>query len=101
MRGLDEDARAVAGIGFTTASATMIEVEQNAERLADDVVGFLTFDIDEETDAASFMFELRIVEALFTGRPDAGSCGRGHRPGANLFHNPYVCASVQFSRLKT
>ena len=51
----------------------MIEVQKNPQRLTNDIVGFFAFDIDEETDAASFMLELRIVQALFGGRPDEGS----------------------------
>ena len=53
MRSLNQDACAIAGIGFATASATVIEVQENAERLTNDIVGFSAFDIDEETDTAN------------------------------------------------
>ena len=73
MRSLDEDAGAIASICFTTASTAVVEVEENTQGLTDDIVGFSAFDIDEETDTASFMLELRIVQALFGGRPDDGA----------------------------
>ena len=38
VRSLQEDASAVAGIGFATASAAVIEVNENLERLLDDLV---------------------------------------------------------------
>ena len=53
----------------------MVQVQENTVRLGDDVVGFFAFDVDEETDAASFMLELRIIEPLLAGSPDAGALG--------------------------
>ena len=65
---LQEDASAVARVGFTPASAAMIEVAQDLEGLLDDLVGFVSFDVDHETDAAGFMFKPRIIEALLVGQ---------------------------------
>ena len=41
MRHLQENAGAVAGVGFATASAAMVEVHQDAQALPDDLVDFL------------------------------------------------------------
>jgi len=103
MRGLDENARAVSGICFATASATMIQIQENAQRLTNDSVGFSTFDINEETNTASFMLELRIVQALFGGRPDerarltrSGSGGWRHRFGGDALLPFSVRSSAHF-----
>src|SRR5687767_6839291 len=65
MRDLQQNTSAVAGVFFTAAGAAVIEVFQHRERLLDDLAGFLTFDIDDETDAASIVLEARVVKSLF------------------------------------
>ena len=66
MGRLDEDPGAVAGVLFATARATMIQVQQHLDGLADNIVGLASLDIDDKTDAATIVFELRVVQALFT-----------------------------------
>jgi len=65
IRHLYEDAGAVSRIGLTAAGAAMVEVKEDRQRLADDLVGFFPFDIYHEADTTGIMFELRIVESLF------------------------------------
>ena len=67
---MHEDARAVAGVRFATARAAVVEVDQNLERLGDDVVRLPALDVDDEADAARVVLELRIVKALFCGRAE-------------------------------
>ena len=81
MRGLEEDAGAVAGIVFAAAGATVVEVDEDLERLTDDVMRFAALNVNQETNAAGVMFELWVVEALFA------RCN-GPRPGAS---SPLLC----------
>jgi hypothetical protein len=69
MGHLDQDARAVAGVGFATARAAMVEVAEHLEGLLDDLMRFPAFDIHHETDAAGFVFEPGVIEALPGGHP--------------------------------
>src|SRR5262245_61143792 len=65
MRHLKQDSRAVTGIFFTTACTTVIEILQNRQRLIDDFMRLLTFDIDDESDATSIVLKPGIIKALF------------------------------------
>src|SRR5262245_2679590 len=65
MRHLKQDSRTVAGIFFTAACPTVIEVLQNRQSFFDDFVGFLNLDIDDESNATSIVLKTRIIEALF------------------------------------
>src|SRR5262245_29242580 len=65
MRHLKQDSRTVTGIFLATASPAVIEILQNRERFIDDFVGFLTFDIDHESDAARIVLKPRIIKSLF------------------------------------
>ncbi len=64
VRSLDEDACAVAGIGFATASAAVVQVQQHLHCLLDDGMGLLALDVHHEADPARVVLELRIVQAL-------------------------------------
>src|SRR5258708_22124639 len=68
MGRLHQDARAVAGVGFATAGAAVVQVQENGDGLSDDFVGFPALDVDNETHAAGLVFELRIVKPLFGGQ---------------------------------
>jgi len=81
VRGLEKNAGAVAGIVFAAAGATMVEVDEDLERLTDDVMRFAALNVNQETNAAGVMFELWVVEALFP------RCN-GPRPGAS---SPLLC----------
>ena len=65
MRDLHENAGAVAAVFLTTTSAAMIEILQDHERLLNDFVRLLAFDIDDKADATRVVLETRIVKALF------------------------------------
>ena len=65
MRNLHQDTRSVTGVFLAAAGAAMIEVLQNRQRLLNDLMGFFTFDMDHEADAAGVVLETRIVQALF------------------------------------
>ena len=65
VRRLDENARAVAGIGLATARATVIQVQQDLQRLLNDGMGLPPLDVHHEADAAGLVLELRIVKPLF------------------------------------
>jgi len=43
----------------------MVEIDQELEPLAYDMVGFLAFDVGDKADAARVMLVARIVKALF------------------------------------
>src|ERR1039458_3088698 len=62
MRGLDENACAVAGICFATAGAAVIQVQQHLQRLLNDGMGLPPFDIDHKPHAASLVLELRVIK---------------------------------------
>src|SRR5204863_5044470 len=64
VRGLNEDAGPIAGIGLATAGAAMVQIRENLQSLLDDRVRLRPFDVDNKTDAARFVLELRVIEAL-------------------------------------
>ena len=65
MRHLEQDSRTVTGIFFAAARPAVIEILQNRQRLLDDFMGFLTLDIDDESDATGIVLKPRIIKALF------------------------------------
>ena len=65
MRRLDEDARAVARVRLAADRAAMIEVHENPQSVRHQLMGFLAFHVDDETDAARVMLELRVIKSLF------------------------------------
>ena len=74
MRHLHEDARAVPGVRLATTRAPMVEIDQNLERVRDDVMRLAPLHVDHEADAARVVLELRIVKALFRGRAEPHVC---------------------------
>ena len=62
---LHQDAGAVAGVGFAAARSTVVEVDEDFKGLADDLVGFFPFDIDQESHPAGVVLEGGVVETLF------------------------------------
>jgi hypothetical protein len=71
VRWLNQNASAIAGVGFASASAPMIEVKQDLQCLLDDRVGLAPFDINDKSYAACFVLELRIVQPLLRRRAGA------------------------------
>ena len=67
---LDEDAGAIAGIGFAPTGTAVVEVEQHLKRLLDNCMGLAAFDVDHKPDPAGFVFKPRVVQALLGRRTD-------------------------------
>ena len=65
VRHLNQDTGTISSIWLTAAGTAMIQINQYLKCLPDYLVGFLPLYIDNKTDAARVMLELRIVEALF------------------------------------
>ena len=59
--------------GLAAARAAMIEVHQNLQRVAHQLVGFLALHVDDEAEAAGVVLKLRIVKSLFRRRGNQGS----------------------------
>ena len=79
VRHLQEHAGAVAGIGLAAGGATMVEVFENLDRLAQDLVRRAALHVHDEADAAGVVLKPRVVEALLGRAGVAGSGGRaGH-----------------------
>jgi hypothetical protein len=62
VRNLHQDTRAVAGARIGADRAAMLEVAENAERVADDLVRLLALDIGDETDAAGILLQGGVVK---------------------------------------
>ena len=74
MRRLHQDARAVARIDLAATGAAVVQVDQNGQRLFDDLVGLKALDVDQETDSAGLVFKLWIVKALLARRHRSWLC---------------------------
>jgi hypothetical protein len=59
--GLEEDARAVAGVGFAAAGAAVVQRVEHHQRVADDRVGLVPLHVDEEAHAAGVVLVTRVV----------------------------------------
>src|SRR5258708_7406633 len=68
MRYLKQYARAVARVRLASARAAMVKVRQNFQCVADQLVGFCTLHVNDETEAAGIMLELRVIKPLFRRR---------------------------------
>ncbi len=54
--------------GFAADRAAMVQIHQNLERVADDLVGFLALHVHDEAESAGIVLELRVVKSLFRRR---------------------------------
>jgi hypothetical protein len=61
---LNQDARAIAHQGIGTDRATVIQILQNLQRLTDDFVGFVTFDVGHKTHTARIVLLVGLVQTL-------------------------------------
>src|SRR5262245_39046959 len=64
IRGLNEDAGAIARVGLTAARAAMLKVDEHLEPALDDGVRTESFYIDDEADAACVVLEAGVIQAL-------------------------------------
>ena len=62
MRDLHQDAGAVAGARIGPDRAAMLEIEQDGQRVLDDLVRLAALDVGNETDAAGILFLRRIEQ---------------------------------------
>jgi hypothetical protein len=61
---LNENARAVTRVGLATAGPPVLQIDQDTQRLLDDVVRPLAFLVHDEADAAGVTFVPRVVQTL-------------------------------------
>ena len=61
---LEQDAGAVAGMGVASAGAAMLEVDQDVNGVADDVVGLPAVEVGHDAHAARVVLMSRVVESL-------------------------------------
>ncbi len=64
MGRLQQDAGTVSGVGLATAGPAMLQVDQDLDGLADDVVRASCLEIDDEADSAGIVLVERIVQTL-------------------------------------
>ncbi len=69
VRNLNEDACAVASARIGADGATMFEIAENADRVGDDLMRLLAFDVGNEADAARILFQCGVVETFSSGTP--------------------------------
>ena len=96
VRGLNENARAVAGVGLATAGAAVVQVQQHLQRLLNNRVGLPALDVDHEPHATGFMLEPRVVKTLL-GREGPSCCAR-LRSAFNVCSNRHF-QEIRISRL--
>ena len=65
MRNLDQEARAVAGVVFTSTCTTMVHIYECRDAVADDLMRFPSFQVDDEAHCAAIVF-------VSAGRTDLG-----------------------------
>ena len=65
---LDQDPRAVAGVGLRTQCAAVLELTERADAGGDDVVRRTALQVCDEVHAARVVFETRVVETLGYGK---------------------------------
>jgi hypothetical protein len=72
FRQLHHDAGAVAGHLVAAAGAAVGQVDEDIQRLVDDIVGFLALEVHHATHAAGVVFKTRIVQPLRLRQPAVG-----------------------------
>ena len=70
MGNLDEDASAITGIGFAANRTTVVKIDQNFQGVRHQLMGFLSLHVDDESEAARVVLELRIIQPLFQRRTE-------------------------------
>jgi hypothetical protein len=64
VRYLDQQSRAVPGVGIATASAAMFQVHQNLDALVDNLVACAALYVGYQAYTASVVFKTGVVKAL-------------------------------------
>jgi hypothetical protein len=65
--GLNQNAGAVARIGLAPARTAMLQIDQDLQRLTNDVVRATPLHVHDEADATGVMLHLRVVQTLSGG----------------------------------
>ena len=63
VRGLHQNAGAVAGARIGADRAAMLEIDQDRQRVFDDLVRLASLDVGNESDTAGIFFQRRIKQA--------------------------------------
>ncbi len=69
IRHLDQDAGSIAGIGFGAGGAAVLQVAERAKAHGHDRSAGHALHVRDERDAASVVFEPRVIETLRRGKP--------------------------------
>ena len=64
MRNLDQNTRAVTGLGIAASRATMSQIDQYLETLADYLVTLLSADARDQSHTARIVLMLRMIKSL-------------------------------------
>ena len=64
VRDLHQDAGAVTGARVGADGAAMFEVAEDVDRVVDDLMRLLAFDVGDEADAAGILFQAGVVKSL-------------------------------------
>ena len=72
---LNQDARAVAGVGLAAAGAAVQQIDQQLQSALDDRMRAPPLDVGDEADAAGVMLVPRVVEAVSGGRAAGHAVG--------------------------
>ena len=64
MRNLEQDASAVAGVLLESRAAAVLQVDQNGQRIVQNLVMALTVDIGKRADATCIVIEFGAIKAL-------------------------------------
>ena len=70
VRELDQDAGAVTGQRIGADRAAVVQIDENLDALANDLMRLAVLDIGDKADTAAVMFVLWVVQALCFGQPD-------------------------------
>ncbi len=68
VRDLNQNARSVTRLRIAAAGSTVGEVDEDLNALLNDVMGFGTVEVDDESHAAVIVFILRVVKTLLDER---------------------------------
>ena len=68
MRYLKQDTGTITRVRFRAAGATMGQVQEDGESLAEDLVGFYPLDVDHKAHAAGIVLKSWVVQPLSRGQ---------------------------------
>jgi hypothetical protein len=84
VRNLHQHSGTVTGFEIAADGSPMLQIAQNFDTLFNDVMGFLTVDSDNESDAAGVVFKSGIVKTAGLGHRQSPSAGYQHSADAGI-----------------